>query len=505
MTSWRDMLNGFLTALAMLPLLSGLHLASAISPILSLALAVGIGAASSRLKPECGVAVLVAVIGYTMFLQALLLPAIDPALIFVFPPLLTLAVMGGLAGGYLVAYRRSALELAQQTERRWLVMLGLVMLGIGAYGVVGMARADIVGVGYYARMLVWPLAVAGVCVLVLRGNSIERLATVVAGALMPVLAIYALEAWLGTEWYRLVNAVRFEELKYGSATEMADILNSLHRPALNLGGQFSRLGIEFGADLPSLRYMGPDMHHVSSGYLLLGLTVALLVSRLWPLALVPIALLLITGVKGPLIILGLIAIACVAVRFGFLFVATGSAAVVGGLLMIAIGIASCDPHVRGLLGGVAGFAEYPHGQGFGIGGNHGERPVWQADGDVPRGEWDAPFGGCHWHKHGYESAFGALIYQVGVLAMLVLALAIHGLRRFAARAQESGVPTRRATAVLVASGVGLLLTSFFQEEALSPTAMTVPLILLVSAAVSTGHSRQEGRRDKAGSEAAGDL
>ena len=56
-----------------------------------------------------------------------------------------------------------------------------------------------------------------------------------------------------------------------------------------------------------------------------------------------------------------------------------------------------------------------------------------------------------------------------------------------------------------AVGVGLLLTSFFQEEALSPTAMTVPLILLVSAAVSTGHSRQEGRRDKAGSEAAGDL
>lgn len=475
-----DVLFGLGWAAVTLPGLAAVHGVANLSPVLALVLAAGIGFATGCWGLRHSLALLVAVLAYGMFTQALMLPLLDESLIFVFPPIVTLAVMAGLLAAAASWHRRAALDAWANLDTRLTVILVMLVVATVGYFAVGLVRGDAIAVGYYARMFVWPMMVIGLVFCLARDIPYERVAAVVVGALIPVLLVYAAEAFLGAEWYRLVHAVRFNELKYGADTDMASILRSVDRPLLNLRQQMESLG--FGVELKSMRYMGTDMHHVSSAYLLLSFAIALLVSRLWPLALVPIALLLVTGVKGPVIILGLIAIGCITVRFGLLLLSVGGAALLGGLLIIAIGVTTCDPHVRGLLGGVTGFFDQPWGQGFGLGGHHGDLPPGHDDYGAERGEWHASFGGCIWYKHGYESAFGALIFQTGLLAVLALSMALYGLRSIAARAHECGVPGPRATGVLVASGAGILLTAFFQEEALSPTAVTVPIVLLAAAA-----------------------
>jgi hypothetical protein len=243
----------------------------------------------------------------------------------------------------------------------------------------------------------------------------------------------------------------------------------------------------------SVRILGPNMLAVSYAYVIAIFGIAAGSVGSWSLAVLALGLLLVAGVKGPLILL-----ATTLAIFVLWRVLRDRALVLSASLVLLVayvglgirtGMANGDFHVIGLLGGVNGFVRMPWGHGIGVGGN---LSVTAVKGGL---DWQA------WQKTGVdfalESAVGVLLYQMGVAAAAVYGPIAGLLRQGFARATLPPSVPRAALAPkptdLLFIGIAVALANgFFQEEAYSPYALGL-LTLLGGVTASNGKARDAVR------------
>jgi hypothetical protein len=205
-----------------------------------------------------------------------------------------------------------------------------------------------------------------------------------------------------------------------------------------------------------VRLQGPNFHPISFGYALAILSAFVAVhGRLWlPLAALP--LLIIIGAKGALA-LALFSLAfCFVSRFyqGILL-PIGLAAILAIYAAFAYlsGLEIGDFHVLGLIGGINGFLSNPAGHSLGAGGN-----------------LSTNFAGIDWSKYQHagaadiavESAAGVLLYQMGIAALVVVAIYLWLARTAWRLFRALHSPALSLTAASIAI---MLVNGLFQEEA----------------------------------------
>lgn len=226
----------------------------------------------------------------------------------------------------------------------------------------------------------------------------------------------------------------------------------------------------------SLRIFGPNMSPISFGYgiAVFGLFLFSVGRRLLALSALP--LLILCGVKGPLILVAFVILAWTSVRvLGAVptLVWILLALVAYASVAIHVGLQIGDYHVLGFMGGWNGFLEKPYGRGLGVGGNLSEGFFsidWSAAQQAGTIDGAA------------ESAVGVLLYQMGIAALVPLgfyfAVALKAWRLYAA----SAILTQGL------AGFGIMVILFngiFQEEALfAPPALG---LLLSLAGLAIGH------------------
>jgi hypothetical protein len=218
-----------------------------------------------------------------------------------------------------------------------------------------------------------------------------------------------------------------------------------------------------------LRIFGPNMSPISFGYGIAVFGLFLFSAGRPLLALSALPLLILCGVKGPLILVAFVALAWTSTRlFGALLtlVLILLALIAYAAAAIRIGLQIGDYHVIGFMGGWNGFLEKPLGRGLGVGGNLSDGYFsidWSAAQQA--GTIDGAV----------ESAVGVLLYQMGIAALVPLgfyvAVALKAWRLYA----SSAILTQGL------AGFGILVILFngiFQEEALfAPPALGLLLSL----------------------------
>ena len=218
-----------------------------------------------------------------------------------------------------------------------------------------------------------------------------------------------------------------------------------------------------------LRIFGPNMSPISFGYGIAFLALFLFSAGRYLLALAALPLLVLCGVKGPLILVVFVALAwtstpLLGARVTLLLILL--ALVAYAAFAIHIGLQIGDYHVIGFMGGWHGFLEKPFGRGLGVGGNLSEGYFsidWSAAQQA--GTIDGAV----------ESAVGVLLYQMGIAALAPLgfyfAVGLKAWRLYASSAM--------LTQGLAGFGVIVILfNGIFQEEALfAPPALGLLLSL----------------------------
>jgi hypothetical protein len=218
-----------------------------------------------------------------------------------------------------------------------------------------------------------------------------------------------------------------------------------------------------------LRIFGPNMSPISFGYGVAFFGLFLFSAGRPLLALSALPLLILCGVKGPLILVAFVALAWTSTRLlGALLtlVLILLALIAYAVVAIRIGLQIGDYHVIGFMGGWNGFLEKPFGRGLGVGGNLSDGYFsidWSAAQQA--GTIDGAV----------ESAVGVLLYQMGIAALVPLgfyvAVALKAWRLYA----SSAILTQGL------AGFGILVILFngiFQEEALfAPPALGLLLSL----------------------------
>jgi hypothetical protein len=242
-----------------------------------------------------------------------------------------------------------------------------------------------------------------------------------------------------------------------------DVIEFASRSYLNLSGA---LGLNFDI----LRPQGPNVHPISYAYALAFGAIVCYINRFHVLMLLSLALLLLVGAKGPLIMAYLsIALAT------FYWFNPARNIVLGALLAsmviyaavgIAYGIYTEDYHVIGFMGGVKGFIANPLGQGVGVGGNLSSMALRYTNFSLFQG-YGASFA--------LESGFGVMIYQIG-LGTAAFLLFYWRLWHNVWKAALSFTAEPRWIVLPCALAI-LLVNSIFQEEAFSPAGWG-PLLLL---------------------------
>jgi len=170
---------------------------------------------------------------------------------------------------------------------------------------------------------------------------------------------------------------------------------------------------DFGFEVQ--RLIGPNFNTISIAYFLAIFIAFLLAERYWGVSLAAFPLLLATSAKGPLAL----TVGC-ALFYFFARDRKSNRALFGlvGVLIVYAAVAfisgyrSGDFHVLGLLGGVNGFLSLPIGHTLGDGGN-------LSIPDFSALDWSA-FQHAGAANVAVESAFGVLLYQLGVAAFALI-------------------------------------------------------------------------------------
>jgi hypothetical protein len=218
-----------------------------------------------------------------------------------------------------------------------------------------------------------------------------------------------------------------------------------------------------------LRIFGPNMSPISFGYGVAFVALFLFSAGRYLLALAALPLLVLCGVKGPLILVLFVALAWTSTRLlgaRVTLLLILLALVAYAVAAIRIGLQIGDYHVIGFMGGWHGFLEKPLGRGLGVGGNLSDSYFsidWSAAQQA--GTIDGAV----------ESAVGVLLYQMGIAALVPLGFC------FAAGLKAWRLYASSAMLTQGLAGFGIIVVLFngiFQEEALfAPPALGLLLSL----------------------------
>lgn len=300
---------------------------------------------------------------------------------------------------------------------RKLIYASIALLGVvGVYFVLGLA-VNPRNATVYLRNIGLPIFLFQIFLLIgakHRINLPSMLAIIlVAVGICGYIELFALDGWLtmtnGWRYLTLFSAkrlVNLDEIRR-AAQEGRVVTNVLDYTKSEL----FNTSLTRSLDLHVQRLQGPGFNTISFAYLLSSLIALLAIHRRVALSLFAMPLLLATSAKGPLVFTILcVAFAWLARRSTSNFPVKALAAflVLYAAIVIKVGSGSGDYHVLGLLGGLNGFFKMPIGHTLGDGGN-------LSIVDFGALKWDE-FQAAGAANVAVESAFGVLLYQLGVAA-----------------------------------------------------------------------------------------
>lgn len=361
-----------------------------------------------------------------------------------------------------------------------------VFTAIGVHFLLGFAAQGLPAV-IYLRNIVTPLLLFHICLLVFAQAPV-RLGTPLTLLAVAFAACGFLEFMARDEWMRVSNSYAYWErsnspnyvtMALDKMAEKSGIIST----GLLQGFRVTLFNSPFLGDLDIevLRLFGPNMHAISFAYATAFFLVFCLYRGRLLLGLALLLLLVLTSVKGPLLVFLLASASFVVGRiFGLRFafathwLALSLYAAAGVYLGLSIG----DYHIIGLMAGLQDFVYAPLGRGLGAGGNFSpdfvniDWPAAQAAGRTP---------------FAVESSVGVLIYQMGIFAFAVMATYVWVGWRVLEVARRTGNALHAATAFALTA---VVVTGLFQEEAyFSPLALGMFMALsgmILGAAARTG-------------------
>ncbi len=345
--------------------------------------------------------------------------------------------------------------------------LAVIYLGIGA------ARSGPTSALIYFRQYTGPLLAALVGLDVGRVWGFRTVGMGFVYSAVASLLISVFEFCFPLEFYTIINAVRYYQLKYWLQPEQntfyvpEDIVKHFTAVFFNVTG-------EDASSVSSFRFGGTILHSISNGYIIsiVGLTAFAVRRAAWLVLVWP--LLILEGVKGASILL---AVGLLMWFFWAMARDLKLTAVFGLLLATAyvtsgiyIGMRDMDYHVLGFLGGVHSLTDNPIGHGLGVGGNLST----QVDAGM---KWEGPGGfRSAGVEFALESAVGVLFYQMGVASVAILAVFVTLLFKAPFGASKLRARPLRSDILYFALGF-ITLNGIFQEEAFSPYASGLIMLL----------------------------
>lgn len=368
------------------------------------------------------------------------------------------------------------------------------MFLIGIYFLIGFALYNFTAI-VYLRNVVSPLLLFQICVVIF-ANGPVRLGPALTG--IGIILIYCgfAEFLYRNEWLHFTNGDAFWALNAGpnwqtmaydkAARETGRIVYTL-TDTFRIEFFNSPLFADLGIDM--MRLFGPNMHSISFAYCLSFFTVfSLYRGRLVQAALF-FVLMFLSNAKGPLIMFIMVGgswavFRLFGTRMAFYAHVAGlcAYAVLGTLVGLRIG----DFHILGLMSGLHEFLLNPVGHGLGAGGNHSSEFAtidWPAAQALGR----APFP--------VESSVGVLLYQMGVFALVVIAVYVWIAWQVMTLARVTQNSLHAAASLSLLS---IVANGLFQEEAyfsLLTLAMFLGLAgMILGAAVRTGASARTADR-----------
>jgi hypothetical protein len=344
----------------------------------------------------------------------------------------------------------------------------IALISIGVYFVLGLV-ANPSGAIVYLRNIVAPFLLLQIFAVIAYRYRVSMSSALVAIAIFTLLYGY-FEFLAHDSLMYVVNGDTY--LYWRTRDEASKWLTELHETGRVMRSYLDGLEIDFlntplfrDLGLSTYRILGPNFHFISFAYVLAFFSVVLAALGRWWYVLLALPLLLVVGSKGALIFTVLVTSALVALPYlrgntplwSYMAVLAGYATV-----GIITGIRMQDYHVIGFVGGVLGLMSNPIGRGIGVGGNLAVDPAtidWARSQQL--GHVDPVV----------ESAVGVLFYQMGVFAVIPLAILVWlavKLWRLYLRSHDR----------LFAAGAFAVLTvtvnGIFQEEALfSPLAIGI--------------------------------
>ncbi|GHA12211.1 hypothetical protein GCM10007989_03310 [Devosia pacifica] len=364
--------------------------------------------------------------------------------------------------------------LSNPAMRRWMVIgvavgsVVMVYLGLGI--VRGLPKDAII----YFRNIVTPVACFYIALIAASTWRIDlaRLVTICAGFAvaygyleliftMDFLSLFHGDEYVKLDIWRQIQSGMWEKALEETGFVLRNLEDVMTTNAFNLA--------MFDGVLPKVfRIGGPNFHSIAYAYALAIFAAWLMFSGRWLLPLLAFPLILIIGSKGALVMFVLLVLARIATAmFGPRFALGG--VIFGCMLWVAASIlvgGTSDYHVLGLFAGLREFISNPIGQGLGFGGNLSSTTVdldWQQA--QMQGAASIPL----------ESAFGVLIYQMGIMS-----ISVYGLLFLIARAcwRAFRYTGDRLLFFPVIGIISISANSILQEEAFfSPLALGLMLLL----------------------------
>lgn len=384
-------------------------------------------------------------------------------------PFIMTAVLALAAGALLIARP----GMIKPGDRRLLLFVFAALGAAGVYFAVGIAKNSPAAASTYLRNI------SGGYLLFLGSyvfmRSPSRLNSAFSFLLIALIGWAAVELFARRELYEFLRLAEYLNNKATrEAVFYADVDFIISRKSINLFNQ-KWIG---GDAFRFARLQGPNVHTISFAYAIAVASSFMAARRQWGLAALGAIACAAVGSKGALFLLllsGLAAALAAKSRLPskaiLLLIVSVTFAFV--LASFTLGYLRSDYHVIGAIGGVKGFLQNPIGHGLGAGGNLGGA----GDASVSAaGMWRRfqAIGGAY----GLESAWGVLLYQMGIATVAIGAPMVMLVRRFVVLADQVERRLRSEYLVPCAMLTGVMGTGVLQEEALfAPLALGLVLVI----------------------------
>lgn len=345
--------------------------------------------------------------------------------------------------------------LSRRTGLVWLLMGALLL-----WTLYGITRSSAQSAAQYFRLFSVPLLTIMSAIYIRPHVNIAFMSGVIALIAGLVIFLCFFEVFFQAEYYNFFNIVEFQIFKRPDRYELQNIdslIDSSTRSLLNFTGEF-RLNIY----VPKI--YGPALHTISSAYIIANLALATFFLRRYVLTILLAVLLVMFSAKGPLFLFLIPVSMSLFARTG-LIRTRGAMSIVLTYIAVVLtyGIYTVDVHVMGLIKGITSVAVNPVGAGIGVGGNLSD--LRESTGSMLAIKSNLPFA--------VESGVGVLLYQMGIVGLLVLV----ALGRIVTRMQRSVRPEARV--FFLCYWLMLLSNALFQEEALAPTAFGLGALVII--------------------------